>query len=219
MMSPALVSKKDMKKRLLTFSALFGLAFLCSCRSDGDGFFYGKEIQDLSTQGFVVTIVLLSILTVSWVTIGVYFILSRHRVKEKNRALVKVIDELNSRKKQTLVKQDKDLSEEYHRILTAVFEEKLYSQQQLGRDSFAEHMQISRKELNAILSSNTNGLSFPQWLNNIRLERACDMLQNEPGMTVSDIAEAVGLTPDNLRRIFRQQYGITPSEYREGGLT
>lgn len=219
MMSPALVSKKDMKKRLLTFSALFGLVFLCSCRSDGDGFFYGKEIQDLSTQGFVVTIVLLSILTVSWVTIGVYFILSRHRVKEKNRALVKVIDELNSRKKQTLVKQDKDLSEEYHRILTAVFEEKLYSQQQLGRDSFAEHMQISRKELNAILSSNTNGLSFPQWLNNIRLERACDMLQNEPGMTVSDIAEAVGLTPDNLRRIFRQQYGITPSEYREGGLT
>lgn len=219
MMSPALVSKKDMKKRLLTFSALFGLAFLCSCRSDGDGFFYGKEIQDLSTQGFVVTIVLLSILTFSWVTIGVYFILSRHRVKEKNRALVKVIDELNSRKKQTLVKQDKDLSEEYHRILTAVFEEKLYSQQQLGRDSFAEHMQISRKELNAILSSNTNGLSFPQWLNNIRLERACDMLQNEPGMTVSDIAEAVGLTPDNLRRIFRQQYGITPSEYREGGLT
>ena len=219
MMSPALVSKKDMKKRLLTFSALFGLAFLCSCRSDGDGFFYGKEIQDLSTQGFVVTIVLLSILTFSWVTIGVYFILSRHRVKEKNRALVKVIDELNSRKKQTLVKQDKDLSEEYHRILTAVFEEKLYSQQQLGRDSFAEHMQISRKELNAILSSNINGLSFPQWLNNIRLERACDMLQNEPGMTVSDIAEAVGLTPDNLRRIFRQQYGITPSEYREGGLT
>ena len=205
-------------KKLLIVSTLLGVFLMNSCRSVEVFFSPDVEIQDLTTQEFIVTVILLAILTFSWVTIGVYFILSRHQIKEKNRALVKVIDELNSRKKQTLVKQNKDMSEEYHRILTAVFEEKLYSQQQLGRDSFAEHMNISRKELNAILSSNTNGLSFPQWLNSIRLERACDMLQNEPGMTIGDIATAVGLTPDNFRRIFNQHFGISPSEYRENGL-
>ena len=205
-------------KKLLIVSTLLGVFLMNSCRSVEVFFSPDVEIQDLTTQEFIVTVILLAILTFSWVTIGVYFILSRHQIKEKNRALVKVIDELNRKKKQTLVKQNKDMSEEYHRILTAVFEEKLYSQQQLGRDSFAEHMNISRKELNAILSSNTNGLSFPQWLNSIRLERACDMLQNEPGMTIGDIATAVGLTPDNFRRIFNQHFGISPSEYRENGL-
>ena len=28
------------------------------------------------------------------------------------------------------------------------------------------------------------------------------------------IAEQVGLTPRNLRRLFQDQYGITPTEYR-----
>ena len=150
---------------------------------------------------------------------GVYIIISRNKIKDKNQALTQIIDEMNDTKKRPLANPDNDTSEEYQRMLITVYDEELYSQPQLDRDSFASHMHISRKELNAILSSNTNGLTFPQWINGIRLERACDLLQNDPGMTVAEIAAAVGLTPDHLRRIFRQQYGISPIEYRERGYS
>jgi AraC-like DNA-binding protein len=94
-------------------------------------------------------------------------------------------------------------------------DEQLYAHQQLDRDSFATRMHLSRPRLNEILSTNTDGLSFPQWINNIRLEKACDLLQRDSDMSVKEVAAAVGLTPNNLRRLFRQRYNITPTEYRQ----
>ncbi len=107
-----------------------------------------------------------------------------------------------------------DYKSEYDRILKAVYDEKLYADKHLDRDTFASHMNLSRHTLNRILSSNTDGLSFPQWMNNIRIQRAGELLQDEPGKTIAKISEEVGLTPDNLRRLYRQKVGVTPSEYR-----
>lgn len=84
----------------------------------------------------------------------------------------------------------------------------------LDRETFAKRMGISRHTLNKIISTNTGGLSFPQWVNGIRIGRACELLRDEPGKNVAEIAEESGLTPDNLRRLFRQQLGISPSDYR-----
>ena len=130
--------------------------------------------------------------------------------------MVKMINELNARKRKTLIPaENKDSKEIYRQILERTFAERLYADLQMNRENFAAQMNISRHELNDLLSANTDGLSFPQWLNNIRLERACKLLQNEPDKPIKDIAEEVGLTPNNFLRLFRQQYGITPTEYRQ----
>ena len=107
-----------------------------------------------------------------------------------------------------------DYKLEYERILKAVYDEKLYADMHLDRETFASHMNLSRHTLNKVLSTNTEGLSFPQWMNNIRVQIAGDLLQNDPGKTITKISEEVGLTPDNLRRLYRQKVGVTPSEYR-----
>lgn len=149
------------------------------------------------------------------VCINVFFIVMRQVIKKNLEALVEMIDKMRSSIiKPVLKPQNEDTKNEYLRIMTAVIEEKLYADVQMDRDTFASRMKLSRHSLNKIISSNTNGLSFPQWFNRIRIDRACDLLKNSPNKSIVKIAGEVGLTPDNLRRLFRQYFGITPSEYR-----
>ena len=149
------------------------------------------------------------------VCINVFFIVMRQVIKKNLEALVEMIDKMRSSIVTPLSKpQDEDIKNAYLRLMTAVIEEKLYADVQMDRDTFANRMKLSRHSLNKIISTNTNGLSFPQWINRIRIDRACDLLQNCPNKSIVKIAGEVGLTPDNLRRLFRQYFGISPSEYR-----
>ena len=149
------------------------------------------------------------------VCINVFFIVMRQVIKKNLEVLVEMIDKMRSSiVKPVLKPQDEDIKNKYLRIMTAVYEEKLYADVQMDRDTFASRMKLSRHSLNKIISVNTNGLSFPQWINRIRIDRACDLLKNSPNKSIVKIAGEVGLTPDNLRRLFRQYFGISPSEYR-----
>ena len=69
--------------------------------------------------------------------------------------------------------------------------------------------------LNDILAEHTGGLSFPQYVNTIRLEETLRLLRDEPATTISAIATHVGFTPANLREQFKRKYGMTPVEYRQ----
>lgn len=145
-----------------------------------------------------------------------FFIVMRQVIKKNLETLVEMIDKKRSSiVKPVLMPPDEDIKNEYLRLMTAVYEEKLYSDVQMDRNTFASRMKLSRHSLNKIISANTNGLSFPQWINRIRIDIACDLLRNNPNKSIVKIAGEVGLTPDNLRRLFRQYFGITPSEYRK----
>lgn len=50
--------------------------------------------------------------------------------------------------------------------------------------------------------------------NSSRLSEACKMLSEKPEMTVAEVAKAVGLNVPTLQKLFREQYGISPAEYR-----
>ena len=136
-------------------------------------------------------------------------------LKHKINAWVKRFDKRHSNDKKSQSENSNErLEAEYLRLLEAVEKDKLYTNIDLDRETFAKRMEISRHTLNKIISTNTGGLSFPQWVNGIRIGHACERLRDEPGKTVAEIAEESGLTPDNLRRLFRQQLGISPSDYR-----
>ena len=62
------------------------------------------------------------------------------------------------------------------------------------------------------------GLSFPQYINNIRLDEALRMLRDEPEKTIAAVAAEVGFAPANLREQFKRCYGVTSAEYRAGLL-
>lgn len=62
------------------------------------------------------------------------------------------------------------------------------------------------------------GRSFAQYLNDYRVGVAVDMLRNTQA-DVSEIAQAVGYqNPSYFYKLFKQQTGMSPREYREAGI-
>lgn len=65
------------------------------------------------------------------------------------------------------------------------------------------------------LIKKSSGLSFHALLNRIRLEKAEQILQNNNTISIKDLAGTLGFTDAYyFTRVFKQQFGQTPSEYR-----
>ena len=108
---------------------------------------------------------------------------------------------------------DKDL---FKTIDTCIRQNRLYAKVDLMREDIMQRFGIGRHHLNDQLNTFADGMSFPQYINSIRMEIAYDLLTNHPEMTIGDIAREVGFTAPNLRFQFKRCYGITPAEYRAG---
>ncbi len=103
----------------------------------------------------------------------------------------------------------------YFTIDETIKSEKLYTNLYLQRQDIIDRFGISRHTLNKLLNAHAKGQSFPSYINSIRLTEALHLLKSEPGMSTTSVAEAVGLTPANLRELFKRHFGITPTEYRK----
>lgn len=65
-----------------------------------------------------------------------------------------------------------------------------------------------------IFVKRNTGLTFSQYLNDIKLHRAVEMLRNKDTQ-ISNIAYESGFTSvPYFNRIFKRKYGCTPKEYR-----
>lgn len=69
--------------------------------------------------------------------------------------------------------------------------------------------------MNAILSRYEYGQSFPQYVNSMRLHEAERLMKDNPKLSISSVAQAVGLSMPNLRIQFKQRYGFSPSEFKD----
>ena len=81
-------------------------------------------------------------------------------------------------------------------------------------DQFAINMSSSKSTLHRKLKSLT-GLSPGEFIRNIRLKHAAQMLINNKG-NISEIAFAVGFnSPKYFSKCFKSEFGLTPREYQE----
>ena len=110
-------------------------------------------------------------------------------------------------------RMDKDL---FKTINSIIRNERLYAQVNLMREDIMERFGIGRHHLNNQLNAFADGMSFPQYINSIRMEVAYDLLTNHPEKNITDVAREVGFTAPNFREQFKRCYGITPAEYRAG---
>ena len=106
----------------------------------------------------------------------------------------------------------------FQKISNTIRKERLYAHEGLMREDIMKRFGIGRHRLNDLLSSYADGMSFPQFINAIRMEEAYNLLSDHPEMTIAEIARQVGFTAPNLREQFKRCYGITPAEYRAGLL-
>ncbi len=84
-------------------------------------------------------------------------------------------------------------------------------------NKFAEQLNMSKASLYRKIKALT-GLSPVEFVRNIRLKHACSLLKNHSG-GIADIAYLVGFSdPKYFTACFKNEFGITPSEYKENLL-
>ena len=166
-----------------------------------------KEAEAERSHIISFTVTIIALLAVAF---ALYFFRQKRIITEKNRALVRMINGT-----QPESKPEPDNIDLFNDIDAAIHHEQLYKNVNLQRQDICNRFGISRHALNDILSKKNKGLSFPQYVNNIRLEEVLRLLRDEPTKTVSAIATEVGFTPANLREQFKRKYGMTPLEFRQ----
>ncbi len=83
-------------------------------------------------------------------------------------------------------------------------------------DMFAQEMNLGRTTFFNKLKAIT-GLTPNQFIMNIRLKKAAELLTGHQEMNISDVAYSVGFTsPYYFSRCFKELFGVTPGEYKKG---
>ena len=194
------------------------------------------QIQEhqAEVERFHIISLAVAILALLATVFALYFFRQKRIITEKNRVLVRMINEQTKESSAPLSLRREDGGEAsfpnsplvpqgrlpeqelsiFNSLDSAIRSERLYTNVNLQRQDICDRFDISRHALNDLLAEYTDGLSFPQYVNNIRLEEALRLLRNEPAKTVASIATEVGFTPANLREQFKRKYGMTPADYR-----
>lgn len=170
-----------------------------------------KEAEAERSRLFSAAVAVVALLALVF---ALYSFRQKHIMSAKNRVLVRMINEKMTQPKELKVELGAD-AELFKAIDTAIRSERLYAYGSLQRQTVCDRVGISRHVLNAVLAECAEGLSFPQYINNIRLDEALRMLRGEPEKTIATIAAEVGFTPANLREQFKRKYGMSPVEYRQ----
>ena len=88
----------------------------------------------------------------------------------------------------------------------------------LTRDQLAEKMHMAIQQLSRAFN-NHFGMSVKSYINSVRLKKAIELLDREPGASIACIAGAVGYgNLTHFERVFKKTYGISPGEYRRRQL-
>ncbi|MEV0251784.1 AraC family transcriptional regulator [Nocardia sp. NPDC050712] len=88
----------------------------------------------------------------------------------------------------------------------------------LNVDRVAAGCAISRRKLFRLLGEHEGGPMA--LLRSLRIDRARELLVTAPDQTILAIAEACGFSGDRqFYRVFREQTGMSPAEYRENGVS
>ena len=83
-----------------------------------------------------------------------------------------------------------------------------------GVDQLATDVALSRTNLYSKLR-NILGISPADFIRNVRLKRAAQLLTDNPTISINDVSIRVGFsTPRNFSTQFKKMFGVLPSEYR-----
>lgn len=86
----------------------------------------------------------------------------------------------------------------------------------LTLDGIADYVGLNREYLSRLFSKET-GTGLFQYINEVRMKRAGEMIRSNKQVYIKEVAAAVGFDdPYFFSRKFKEFYGKTPSEYAEG---
>ncbi len=82
----------------------------------------------------------------------------------------------------------------------------------------SEYFQSNRTYLATYIRNHYN-LTFREWIAALRIAYAKELLIENPDLSVSDVADAVGYNRTSFVKIFSRECGLTPLQWRQSGGT
>lgn len=87
--------------------------------------------------------------------------------------------------------------------------------EELSLSSVAQEFHVSTGHLSRLFKSVT-AENFSAYVINLKLETAAEMLNSQPDKSIQAIAAELGYyTPAYFTRLFKEKFGVTPSQYRK----
>ncbi len=93
-----------------------------------------------------------------------------------------------------------------------ILSRKLYTRN-LNREELIKELGIPRSQFAALFRTYA-GESYSKYINRLRLREAVRIMRESPHFTVDAIAAECGMSRQLFYRLFKEQFGITPTEYR-----
>lgn len=165
-------------------------------------------------QFIFVICVLLALLLIG---VGIYYF----KMRAVNHVLVNHIREIErqntldkERKRAMKSQKESDRLSLGYSVMQFFIDELRFLQADGGKAEVLEKFNISERTLLQALAAST-GLSFSGYINKLRLEYSVSLLERDPKLTVKQIAERCGYgTVRQYQRLFKIQYGISPTTYK-----
>lgn len=110
---------------------------------------------------------------------------------------------------------ENEVDDEYQRFINIendIISRRLYASN-LNREQLIKELGIPRAQF-ASLFRNHAGESYSKYMNRLRMREAVRMMQNSPNSTIDTIVAECGMSRQLFYVMFKEQYGVTPTEYR-----
>lgn len=169
--------------------------------------------RNLAIAGF-----LLALIAVVFI---VWLLKQRSAINRKNRVLVEQIAEavkykslVENEEQKTIVPNTAFSDEELFKQLSEVIRrERLFTNPNFGRQTLIDRFHLTERRIGSVFS---HGGSLPDFIRELRIQHACQLLSDHPEMSISDIATASGFSSLSVfSREFKRKLEVTPTYYRE----
>ncbi len=186
-----------------------------------------EDVKRVANERMFVNIVLSVLLLLFIIACGLLYGMQR-RIRAKNRVLAANIDHIvstNSKKEREQAKQEISASEPVtnktdnnatavENFIRELTTKRLYCNVDFDRNTLLDELHLPRRSFVQQFEAHT-GTTISQYVTNLRLEHAAELILNHPNHTIDSIAQDSGFTSrSTFYRNFTTQFGISPAEYR-----
>ena len=183
------------------------------------------DLDDLSKKTKTTILVLFA--TIVFLFLIFLVIYRRHKRKasksadDLNQKTQSMEQELSKLQKQVHIiarknkQSSSETSQQVKRSLVALVEEQqLFLNKDISRTQIAQMMGCSHQTLTKMLNEIQPGLSFPDYIKCLRIAYALNLIKENPGLSVQQIADQSGFySISSFERSFKTVAGKTPREY------